>query len=616
MGWEGWFTLAVVAAVFVGLARSLAPPDVLLLGGMLAVSLVGILTPEEAFVGFANEGVLTVAALFVVAAGLSETGALERLSRRVMGQDGRETSAILRMALPVLTASAFLNNTPVVAMFMSMIRGWCRRHRISPSRLMIPLSYIAILGGTCTLIGTSTNLVINGMMINRAQLLAEQLTGEQDPLVREQLEKSRDGLRGLSMFELGYLGVPYALVGLAYLALIGRRLLPDRKDLLEQLGDSPREYVVDMEVQPGCGLIGQRVDAAGLRHLPGLFVIQVTRGEQVIAPVGPDLILQAGDRLTFTGVVSTIVDLERIPGLVPVADDAYVTEAGKRRAQQLCEAVISNTSPLVGKNIRDANFRAYYNAAVVAVHRGGTRLLGRIGDIVLRAGDTLLLQTGPHFAQAHRNNPDFYLVSGVEESRPVRHDRARIGLVLLLVLIVLMASGWMPIVVAAFFIAGLMIVTRCISASVARQNIDLQVLLTIAGALGLATALQKTGAAAVIAHTLVDLTSALGPRGTLITVYLITMLFTELITNNAAAALIFPFVVVIAEELGVSPRPFVVAVTFAASASFATPIGYQTNMMVYGPGGYRFTDFLRVGVPLSLLLAVVATLLIPMIWPF
>jgi len=616
MGWEAWFVLALVVLIFFALARGLAPPDVLLCGGAVAVALAGILTPEDIFQGLTNQGMLTVAALFVVAAGLRETGALEFIGGRIMGRTRSDRVAILRMSIPVLGMSAFLNNTPVVAMFMNLLSDWCRRRRIAPSKLMMPLSYLAILGGTCTLIGTSTNLVVNGMMIDRSEALGEQALQETDPQRQAQISQTAQQLQGMSLFELSWFGVPIATLGLAYLVLFGRRLLPDRKDLLEQLGESPREYLVDMVIQPDCRLVGKRVDEAGLRHLAGLFLIEVVRGEQVISPVEPDFILQPGDHLTFTGVVSTIVDLERIPGLVPAADISYEAETAKRRDRLLCEAVISSTSPLIGKNIREANFRAFYNAAVVAVHRGGTRLHGRIGDIILRPGDTLLLQAGMHFAQAHRNNRDFYLVSGIETSRPVRHDRATMSLVLLGVLVVLMASAWIPIVMAAFLVAGLMIGTRCIGASAARQSVDWQVLLTIVGALALAQALQKTGAAEEVAHVVVQTTKAMGPRASLLAVYLMATLLTELVTNNAAAALIFPFAVVVAQDLGISPRPFVIAVAFGASASLLTPIGYQTNMMVYGPGGYRFTDFTRVGLPLSIMLCIAATVLIPVIWPF
>ncbi|UCD27914.1 MAG: SLC13 family permease [Planctomycetota bacterium] len=596
MDWQAWFTVGIVALVFYGLIRELAPPDVLMVGGALLVGLAGIITPHELFRGLTNEGMLTVAALFIVAAGMRETGVLDIIGSRILGKVKKERGALLRLFPPVVGMSAFLNNTPIVAMLMPVVTDWCRKHRISPSRLLMPLSYLAILGGTCTLIGTSTNLIVNGMMIDR-------------------------DMHPMRLFELGYVGLPYAIVGIVYLLYVGRRLLPDRKDLLEQLGESSREYLVDMLIQPECRLIGQQVEEAGLRHLPGLFLIEITRDNQIIAPVRPDEILQVGDRLTFTGVVSTIVDLERIPGLIPAVDESYETHAAQRRGRQLCEAVISPTSPLIGKNIREANFRALYNAAVVAVHRGGERLKGRIGDIVLRSGDTLLLQTTVNFNRAHRNNPDFYLVSSVEESRPVRHDRATLSAIFLVLLIVLMTLStsdilpW-PLVLVAFLTAGLMVATRCISASAARQSVNWQVLLTIVAALALGKALEKTGAAESIANMIAAPTETLGPTAALAVIYLIAQISSSVVGNNAAAVLVFPIAISIAAGFQVDPRPFAMAVAFAASASFASPIAYQTNLMVYGPGGYQFMDFLKMGLPLNLILCAVATILIPMIWPF
>jgi di/tricarboxylate transporter len=327
-------------------------------------------------------------------------------------------------------------------------------------------------------------------------------------------------------------------------------------------------------------------------------------------------VLHANDLLTFTGVVGTILELERISGFVPIAADQREVQPKPRRGPTLCEAVVSRTSPIVGKTIRDSDFRAMYNAAIIAVHRGGERLTGKVGDIILRSGDTLLLQTGPHFTRANRNNPDFLLVSGVDGARSVRHDRSLISLLLLLLLIVLMVSGLLKIVVAAFLIAGLMILTGCISISDARRSVDWQILITIAAAFGLSKALENSGLISVVAKFFVHLIDVLGPYGVLAGVYLVTSLITETVTNNAAAALVFPFAVAIAGQIEANPRPFVMAVAFAASASFMTPLGYQTNLMVFGPGGYRFTDFVRIGLPLNLILMVCATILIPLVWPF
>jgi len=420
----------------------------------------------------------------------------------------------------------------------------------------------------------------------------------------------------MRFFELGYVGLPYAMVGIIYLLLVGQRLLPNRKDLIEELTDSPREYLVNLLVRSDSKLVDQTIQQAGLRQLPGLFLIEIDRGDQMISPAHPDHVLKANDILTFTGVLSTIVELEKIQGLVPVADEGYETHAAKRRGHVLCEAVVSQACPSIGKSIRDADFRARYNAAVVAVHRGGGRLRGKVGDIVLRAGDTLLLQAGAHFIRAHRNDSHFLLVGGVEDSRPLRHDKAVWSLILLVVLITLMVSGVFKIVLAAFLIAGLMVLMRCISVADARQSIDWQTLLTIAAAFGLSKALVNSGFVASVAEFFVNLAGRWGPYGVLACVYLMTSLFTEAVTNNAAAALIFPFAVAVAGQAGLNPRPFVMAVAFAASASLMTPLGYQTNLMVYGPGGYRFTDFVRVGLPLNLMLLTCATILIPLVWHF
>lgn len=598
MTWEGYFCLATVGLVFCGLAANYAP-DALMLGSLVLVMLAGIVRPEEAFSGFANPEMLTVAALFVVAAGLRETGVLDTIGRWVFGRARSERAALLRMAGSVTAMSAFLNNTPIVAMFIPIVTGWCKKNQVAPSRLLLPLSFFTILGGTCTLIGTSTNLVVNGLM---------RQTAEANPVFQE-------SLRPMSLFEMSFLGIPYALVGILYLVFVGRHFLPNRKDFFEQLRESSREYLVNLEIEPGCRLVNQTVEAAGLRRLPGLFLVEITRDQQILSPVPPTQVLEAGDILTFTGIAATIVDLEKIPGLVPVGGEGYETGAVSRRGRVLCEAVVSGTSPVIGKTVRRANFRAAYNAAIIAVHRGGERLGGKVGDIALRPGDTLLLQTDPHFQRVHCNNPDFLLVSGVDDYHPVRDDKTIVASILLGVLIVLMATGFIRTVTAAFLIAGLMVITRCISTADARQSIDWQILITIGSAFGLGKALVNSGCVEFVAETVVHHAHSLGPWVVLGGVYVVTAVLTETITNNAAAALVFPFAVGIASHLGVNPRPFAMAVAFSASASFITPLGYQTNLMVYAAGGYRFSDFMRVGLPLAVLLAICAQVLLPMIWP-
>lgn len=588
---HGWLTIAVVLAVFVGLVKNLAAPDVLFLGAVAFLALCGVIATDQAFAGFSNPGVLTVGLLFIVVAALRETGVLDHLGHHILGKCSDTKQALRRIAAVVMPLSAFLNNTPIVAMFVPLLVGWSRRHQVSPSKLLLPLSYFTILGGTCTLIGTSTNLVVSGLM-------------------------HQNQMKPLGMFELSWVGIPYAVIGAGYIFFIGLKMLPERKELLEQLGESRKEYLIEMLVQPRCRLIGQTVEQAGLRHLPGLFLIEIDRGGTITAPVSPDDVIQEGDRLVFTGVVSSFLEMEKIPGLVPAADPAYEISPRSQRRRRLCEAVISESSPLIGKTIREADFRATYGAAVVAVHRGGSRLSQKVGEISLRPGDTLLLQTRPHFLRAHRNDPSFYLISDVEQWRPSRRDRAWVATGLFLLLVVMMSSSTVPILAAAAIVAFLAITTGCISAGEARQSIEWQVLITIACAFGIGTALQTSGAAATIAAAVFQIAADWGPVAALAGIYILCSFMTEVITNNAAAVLIFPFCVEIAKLYQVSPRPFLIALVLAASASFMTPIGYQTNMMVYGPGGYRFADFIRIGAPLNTILAIVAVVLIPVFWSF
>ena len=596
--WQIWFVIIILITVFGGLIKKY-PPDLLLVGAVVLCGLVGIIKPGEAFSGFANPGMLTVGALYVVVAGLTETGALEILGRGFFGKVKSEGRLIARMSLFVPSVSAFLNNTPVVAMFIPVINNWCKSHRVSPSRLLIPLSYLSILGGTCTLIGTSTNLVVNGLMIEKWQ---------ENPGLYSSLHP-------IGMFELGKLGLPYALIGIIYIALWVRRKLPDHVNLIENIEDSRREYLVNMSVAPGCRLIGQSVEDAGLRHLPGLFLIEIIREERLIAPVRPDETIREGDILTFTGIAATIVDLDKIAGLLPLSDTPYTESIRKQKAGMMFEAVVSNTSPLIEKNVRSSDFRAKYNAAIVAVNRGSERLRGKVGDIVVRAGDTLLIQAGPHFGRAHRNNPDFFLVGGIEDSRPVRHDKAILSIAVLALLVVLLATQLVPTVYAAFLTAGLMVATGCVNFSVARQKVDWQTLITIAAALGLGKALVNSGMVEQVTGYAANQFGGLGTMAMVGVIFLLTSIFTEVITNNAAAALMFPFALSLGIDLGADPRAFVMAVVFGASASFATPLGYQTNLMVYGPGGYSLRDFLRVGLPMNVIMLIAATLLIPILWP-
>jgi di/tricarboxylate transporter len=404
---------------------------------------------------------------------------------------------------------------------------------------------------------------------------------------------------------------------------ISPRLLPRRQDVVGQFGENRREYLAEMIVHPDCDLIGQTIEEAGLRSLPGLFLVEIDRDGDIFMPVDPRQRLHAGDRLVFTGIVSTIVDLERIPGLVSAAaqDDAANSQ------RHMTEVVLSRRSPLIGVTVRDANFRQQYNAAVLAVHRSGDRVTSKIGDIVLEPGDTLLLQTMGEFVSSHRNNREFYLVSDVSEATPIRAEKmSTAGIIGIGLIFWLTATSFMPSetlgglaspAIAALTVAILMCLTRCVRLADARSSLDMQILLTIAAALGLGKALDVSGVARIAAEALVGI-PFIGnhPFAMLLALYLLTVIFTETITNNAVAAILIPLAASLAWAGDVSPRPFIIAVALGASLSFVTPIGYQTNLMVMGPGGYRPADYMRTGLPLAIGVGVTAMLLIPMIWPF
>ena len=582
MVWEAWFTAGLILTLLGILATTRAAPDMVFLGGLVVLVLVGIVPAAKAFEGLTNQGVITVGALYVVVAGLRETGGAQWLAQRVLGRPQSLSQAQLRLMLPVTVLSAFLNNTPVVAMLIPGVGEWARKHRLPVSKLMLPLSYAAILGGTCTLIGTSTNLVVNGLLIDRAGV-------------------------NLRMFDLTPIGLPVAIAGVVFVILTSRWLLPNRQPAVSP-NDDPRRYTLEMLVDTDGPLVGKTIEAAGLRHLPDCYLMEVDRAGAVLPAVSPREILQAGDRLVFVGVVDSVVDLQRIRGLTSASTQVFKL-AERRSDRLLVEAVVSNTCPLVGRSIRDGRFRNRYKAVVIAVARNGERLRGKIGDIVLRPGDILLVEAGVGFLEGHRNNRDFFLVSPVPDSTPLRHERALLALAILVVMVLAAGLDLIGMFEAALAAAGLMVLTRCVSVTGVRQSIDWSVLLVIAAAFGIGGALQSTGLALHVATALMELAGD-SPVQNLVMVYLVTVLFTAVINNNAAALLMFPIAQAVTTKLGVSIVPFALAIMMAASAEFSTPIGYQTNLMVYGPGGYRFSDYLRIGLPLNAVVAMVSLTMI------
>ena len=580
--------ILVTLGVLIAIATSAAPPDAAMLTGMMALLLTGVLDPQDALAGFANTGVATIAILYALVAGLRETGAMAWVTQRFIGNPKSVTDALLRLVLPAGVLSAFVNNTPVVAIFIPVVQGWTTRFRLKASKLMMPLSFIAILAGTCTLVGTSTNLVVDGLL------------------------RQHQG-RGLGMFEMAPVGLVIAIAGIAYILLFAGRMLPDRAGAVEQL-ENARQYAFEMRVVPGGPLAGRTIEQAGLRHMASGYLLEIDRQGHLVTAVGADEVLQGGDRLVCVGVVDALAELRRTPGLEVAEDQAFKLDLTHSQ-RRLVELVVAPSAPFVDKSVRATRFRSHYSAAILSVSRDGERLVGKVGDMVLKGGDTLVIEAGHDFAREHRYDRAFLLVSELQDSSPSDFSRAPLALAILGGVVFAATLDWLTLLEAGFVGVGLMGVTRCLTLEAARKSIEWSVLIVIASSFALGLALQSSGAAAGFAQLLLGFAGD-NPMRALVLVYFTTVVFTELITNNAAAALMFPLAVATATALGVDYMPFVIATMFAASASFLTPIGYQTNLMVYGPGGYRFGDYARFGLPLTVIVAITTLTLVPQFWPF
>lgn len=583
--WHAWLTLAVVAGATLTMARERLGPDLVMFGGLSVLVVTGVLPIADALQGFAQPAVATIGVLLVVAGAVQETGALKLVGSAILGRSKVLRVGLLRVMLPTAALSAFMNNTPIVAMFIPMMLSHARRIGTNPSKLLIPLSYAAMFGGTWTMIGTSANLVVRGML--------QDAGGPEMPL-----------------FSIAWIGIPTTAAGVLYMLTIGVRLLPDR--VQPHLMANARDYLVELEVAAESPLATQTVEDAGLRALRGLFLVEIRRPSgRTIAPVAPEDRLFAGDHLVFTGAASTVHELvSEFPGLEPVDAVVHLED------QRLFEVVVSHRSPLVGQAVRDAGFRRHYHAAILAVHRAGERIQGKIGDIVLRPGDTLMLSASPGFHRTFANSPAFYLVSALGAERPQRYAKARLVLATIGAMVVAAGVFHVPLLLAAMAAMVFLLATNSMGQRAARQSVNWTVLVLIGSAFGVASAMESSGAAQAIARGLLAATAPFGPRATLAGVYLLGLAMASFISNSAAAALVFPVAITAAQLGGHDPVPFAMALAMAASAGLSTPIGCPPNLLVYGPGGYRYGDFTRVGLPLNVLLAAVAIALIPWIWPF
>ena len=571
------------------MATDRAPASYVVMAATTVLLVAGVIDTGEAFQGFSNPAPIAVAALYVVAAGAAKTGLVDRLPALLGSGASGARVQMARLLVPTATASAFLNNTPIVAMVAPSVLSWAQRTRRSPSKFLMPVSFASILGGLLTLIGTSTNLVVSGL-----------------------LEAS--GAAPLGLFEIGLVGLPVAGAGLAFLVLAGPALLPDRRSAGQDVDEDGRKFTVEMLVSAESPLLGQTVDEGGLRHLDGVFLVELERRGRRLTPVTPSELLEAGDRLTFAGNISRVLDLQRIPGLVS-AEERHFPDGGDRVQRRFFEAVIAEGSSLAGSTLKDVGFRARYGAAVVAIRRAGARIALKLGDITLRPGDLLVVLAHEDFQRLARRPRDFIVVAPLGEDPPPRREKQGVVALVMAGLMVALGTQVLDVVQASLLAAVALVTLRVLTPSEARFAVDLNVVVVIGASFGLGAAIAQSGLADQIALTLIRPLAMLGDTTLLLGILIGTMCLTELITNNAAAVLMFPIATAAAAQAGLDPRGFAIAVALGASASFLSPIGYQTNTMVYAMGGYRFTDFTRLGLPLTVLVVVVAGLVLPIAWP-
>jgi di/tricarboxylate transporter len=585
LGWPALLTAITIVVVLVMLALDAAPTDLSMLGALIFLTALGIVPAGDALGGFANEALLTVAALFVVADAVRKTGALSYVSYVMTPRSNSTLGAVLRMMLPAAVLSSVINNTPIVAILAPLAQERGRAAGIAPSKLLIPLAYATTLGGLITLVGTSTNLVVSGLLVSA-------------------------GHPPLRMFDLTWVGVPATLAGVLYFIVIGHKLLPDRDDDTPLDRDDLRAYHFELRVPHDSPLDGRTVESAGLRALKGAFLAHIYRDGEFIGMVAPEQVLRRGDVLAFVGKPQHLDLLLREGKLHRVLEPPQSREDGLH----LFEAVVGTDSSMVGKTLREVGFRRQFQAIVLGIRRGSEVLTSALGRTPIAAGDLLLVEARPQFEAAGAASHEFSLVAPLERRAPRLTRKGPVTLIVLLVMLAAIGSGVVPVVIAAVAAALLLIASGATSSQDGRRSVDISVLVTIAAGFGIAQAIQSTGLAAFLADILVHRFEAYGPVAVLVAIYVATNLLTEMLSNNAAAALVFPIALAVATSMGVDVVPFAVAVAVAASAAFATPIGYHTYLMVMAPGSYRLRDFVRVGLPLNFIVMAVAIPIIVAVW--
>lgn len=588
MSADAWVTAALLVGMLAVLMADRFSPMMVMAATVVGLMATDVIDEDQAFGGFGNSAPITVAALYVLAGAIDVTGALETVTSRALTDrsDESDTKVLARLLIPITAMSAFVANTPLVSVLVPRVMAWCRRTGRAPGRYLMPLSYAAVLGGVITVMGTSTNLVISSLVE----------------------ESGREPLR---LFEVTPVGLAVALVGLVVVIALAPRLVPIRSNPADLAGDTQRDFTVEWIVQPGSPLVGATVAESGLRHLDGVFLVAAERADRTTVEVSPDLSLAEGDRLVFVGDISRVLDLQRVGGL-QLAEEPHFASITQGPGRRVFEAVVSNVSPIAGATLPELDFRRRYGAVVLAVHRAGDQIHDKPGAVRFRPGDVLVLLAPPEWDRRWKGRDDFLVIAGSSTEPPKRKSRARFVEVVTLAVIATSALEVLSLQEAAIYAAVLLIVTGTITVPEARAAIKLEIIAIMALSVALGIAADTSGLAAELAQLMTDALGRYGDVGLIAGVLLATMLATELLSNNAAAALMVPLALGVSESAGVDERAMILTVLIGASCSFITPIGYQTNTMVFGLGGYRFGDFTRLGAPLTVAVVTTSLITIPL----
>ena len=579
MSGDAWLTLGVVAVAVLVLTRDYMAPAVTFASAVVVLMVTGVVTPEQAFQGFSNPAPITVAALYVLARAVEKSGALQPLVQATLGKGRTLRGALARLTIPVAASSAFLNNTPIIAMLSPQVGEWADSRGDSPSRYLMPLSFAAILGGMTTLIGTSTNIVVSGLL-------------------------QAEGYEPFTMFELTRIALPVALVGLAITIVFSPNLLPDRLPPRQEVRYGGRSFSVRMIVEPGGPLDGIQVGEARTLFPADAVIVYFERDGEGAAQVSGVTVLKGGDYLTLVGGMDAVLNLHDVSGLASAQQPHLPHEVGSPRHAYF-EAVIAPESPLVGRSLVDVMFLARYQATVVAIHRAGEPILGRLAREPLKPGDTLLLISDRGFGERWRNRRDFLLVPRLGDPSPELTRKAGIVGAVGAAIVLGAGFGILPILHLSLIGALILIGFGILTTVEAKDAIDFDVIVVIGAAFGLAAAMETSGLGHAAADLVAGAFGRFGPQGALAGIVISTIALSSFITNNAAAALVLPIAMSTAADFGIDARSAAIAVALAASASFMTPVSYQTNLMVYGPGGYHFGDYARLGTPLTVVVLVV-----------